>query len=513
MRLSTAVIAVLVCGTRAQASTVIPLSAAELESGADRIVDATVVARRTVWNATRTGLETHAMLAVDQSHKGPPTAVLEVVVPGGELDGARHIVFGTPALAFGEHARWFLRDLPDTTARVYGWAQGKWPAKIVDGRTVFLPAPIVAEHDTSVAAFATNGMIWPAAKIPVSYVIQNAGGQDLTLADEIAAFDAAFATWQAVPTASLAFTNAGMTDLGLAVDSTNVMMFVETGWVFGSEAAAATSLYIIDGLQTADIAVNGQNFHWAIGPPNASVTANTLDLQAVLTHEIGHFSGLGHTLRAFDTMYYSWKPWQGQRTLSIDDKLGLTSIYPIAGDECGSCPATESCLAFPQGHLCAGTPDPIGTPCSYDRVECDAFCLFTTTTLAAGYCSKFCVRDADCPLTHHCGDAASGSMPVKVCFIGAQPPPPPGCTADPECPAGEHCDAANGACTFECRTSADCSGDTSCDERGTCAASQGCAAGGGDSTLGFGLIALLVAARRRRVAAWSRRGAAIGPDA
>lgn len=489
----------------ARASTVLQLSPVELEAGAERVVDATVISRTTRWNATHAGLETHALLAVSTTHKGAAASVVEVVVPGGELGGMRHIVVGMPAVSLGERARWFLRGRGDGTERVYGWAQGKWPASVVDGRAGFQPAPVTAEHDTGVAAFATNGMIWPATKIPVPYVIQNAGSLDLPLADEIAAFDAAFATWQAVPTSALAFHNAGMTDLGLAVDGTNVMLFIETGWQFGSEAAAATSLFIIDGQQTADIAVNGENFHWAIGPPNAWVTSHTLDLQAVLTHEIGHFSGLGHTLRAHDTMYYSWSPWQGQRTLSIDDKLGLTSIYPKAGDECGSCPGTETCQAIPQGHLCAGTPDPVGATCNYDYVECDAFCLFTTTTLSMGYCSKFCERDADCPLTHHCADATAGTMPVKVCFAGAQPPPVPACTMDPDCPAGQFCDVANGACTFECRTTADCSGGATCDDRGACVApGGGCSTAGGDVTLVGGLASLLVLARRRR----SRPGAA-----
>src|SRR5262245_25686268 len=44
----------------ARASTVIELEPDALYAGADRIVDATVVARTTSWNATHTGLETRA---------------------------------------------------------------------------------------------------------------------------------------------------------------------------------------------------------------------------------------------------------------------------------------------------------------------------------------------------------------------------------------------------------------------------------------------------------------------
>jgi hypothetical protein len=483
----------------AGAATLRELDPDALVAGAERIVDATVVARTTRWNATHTGLETVATLAVEATWKGAPVSTLAIVVPGGELDGARHVIVGMPAVAVGERARWFLRDRGDGELRVYGWAQGVWPARIVDGVTRFAPAPVAAEHPTTVAAFATNGMVWPAAKQPVPYLIQSAGSQDVTLAQELAAIDAAFATWQAIPCASLAFTNAGMTNLGLAVDDKNVILFVESNWQFGSEAAAATSLWIIDGEQTADIAINGQGFTWAIGPPGDGITSKTLDLQAVLTHEIGHFSGLDHSMRSYDTMYFSWKPWPGQRTLSIDDKLGLCSVYPVAGDECPTtaCPTGETCTQHPLGQLCEGTPDPIGTPCNYDRVECEAFCLFTAVNLSTGYCSRFCNGDFDCPPTHHCAAASAGTSMVKVCFAG---PPVLVCADETDCPGGEYCDTANNTCTFDCRADADCGGSP-CDEHGRCAtAGDGgcCQSGdGGGSVVVLALLALSALGRAR----------------
>lgn len=491
----------------ASASTVMPLSDDDLEHGADRVVDATVISRLVVWAPDRRGLETHVLLGVSSMVKGAPAIVVEVVLPGGELDGARHVVVGTPSAALGETARWFLRERSDGAYRVYGWGQGKWPAVTVDGTQGpprFRRAPIEAEHDSTVIAFATNGMIWPASRMPVPYVVSNTPSDDLTIADEITAIDAAFATWEAVPTASLTFTNAGMTDLGMDFDGTNVILFTESGWTFGNEAAAATSLYIVDGQQTADIAVNGQTFRWALGPPNSAASANRLDLQAVLTHEIGHFSGLGHTQSSVDTMYYSWKPWAGQRTLSLDDKRGLSSIYPTAGDECGTCLPEETCETDALGGLCSQPADPIGAPCNYDRVECEAFCLFTAANLSTGYCSRYCDVDRDCPLTHHCDEAMAGTSTVKVCFVGPQPPPPPPCTTDGECAYGSHCDVPSGACTFECRAASDCGGDMYCDTRGLCA-SDGCSTGrGGHLPLVF--LAALSLRRRRRATRVSHGG-------
>jgi hypothetical protein len=499
MRLTIAIICAL--ASTAHASTIVYLDPIALEAGAERVVEARVVASEARWNASHTAIETHAVLAVDAVRKGGRVGSLEVVVPGGVVGNTRQIVFGTPAIVVGENARWFLRARGDGTYRVYGWAQGKWPARPDRaGATTFGRDPIAAEGN--VTPFTLNGMVWPDARMPVPYLIQNAGSADLSLPDVIAGFDAAFASWQAVATSRLTFVNAGMTDLGQAVDGQNVMLFVESNWIFGPEAAAATSITIIDGQQEADIAVNGVNFTWAIGPPGPSISSNVLDLQAVMTHEIGHLSGLSHTDRAFDTMYFSWSPWAGQRTLSIDDKLGLSELYPVAGDECGSCPTGESCNDHPLGKLCEGTPDPVGTPCNYDRVECDSFCLFTATNLSTGYCSKFCETNTDCPLTHHCDDASAGSMTVKVCFAGAQPPPPPPCVADDECETGSFCDTGAGTCTFECRETADCGGGDTCDATGRCVAvdDSGCCSGSEPAPFALAMVLFgLPLVMRRRV--------------
>lgn len=476
-----------------RASTIVELGAAELEAGADRVVEGRVLAVASRWSADGRMIETHATIAIDATRKGAAASFVEVVVPGGEVGNARQIVFGTPSIVVGDRARWFLVSRGDGTYRVYGWAQGKWPARTRGNAIEFARDPLAAERDG--ARFATNGMLWPANEIPVQYLIQSTGSADLPIDAVIAGFDAAFATWQNVPTASLTFQNAGMTALGLdSRDDTNVMLFVETGWTFGSEAAAATSLVIIDGQQTADIAVNGQHFRWEVGPSGPEINGNTLDLQAVMTHEIGHFSGLGHTQRAYDTMYFAWSPWPGQRTLSIDDKLGLSSLYPDTGDECAdatTCAEGETCEMFDGGRLCAGTPDPVGAPCNYDRVECDGFCLFTVSDLSAGYCSKFCIDDGECPLSHHCEEIASTS--AKACLEGPQEPEPPGCIADDTCSTGSYCEVESGVCTFDCRTTDDCNPGLVCSARGRCVDESGCcSAGDSPPPWWLGLVGLLL---------------------
>ncbi|MBK9035694.1 MAG: matrixin family metalloprotease [Myxococcales bacterium] len=504
MRRALAAVILAALAAPAAASVVLPLTPADLEAGAERVATATVTALAPRWSADGTRVETVVTLAADDG------AALTIVQPGGDLGRVRQEILGMPRYRVGERARFYLRHNPGgVTWRVYGWSQGKWDQRTIAGVPVFLPGPRPDD-----AAFAHNGMIWPAARMPVPYLINSAGSDDLTMPEVTTAIHAAFQTWQDVPCSTLTFQDAGPTTLGVAIDGQNAILFIESGWIYGAEAAGATALTILDGQQTADVAMNGEQFHWAIGPSGALAASGTFDLQAVLTHELGHFSGLGHTQRAHDTMYYSWTPWAGQRVPSADDKLGLCTIYPTAGDECAAagsgCPTGQTCTTTAAGRLCDGAIDPIGAPCNYDYVECGDFCLFTVADLSDGYCSRFCDSNADCPLSHHCAPASAGSMPVNVCFAGAQPPPPTdastGCPGDDACPAGQYC-STMAACTFDCRTTDDCPRDELCDPRGRCVAGPGggdgggCGCGAGSGPAGAGALALIVAAvasRRRR---------------
>src|SRR5438309_329700 len=138
LRWRVAVATIVAATAQVHASTVMQLDADQLSSGADRVVEAIVSAKTTTWNSTHTGLETHVTLAVSATIKGANDATVEIVVPGGELDGGRHVIVGMPSVDVGERARWFLRDRGDGQLAVYGWAQGKWPARMLDGATVYM---------------------------------------------------------------------------------------------------------------------------------------------------------------------------------------------------------------------------------------------------------------------------------------------------------------------------------------------------------------------------------------
>jgi hypothetical protein len=515
-----ATMTVALAGT-AHASLVARLDADALRAGADTVVDGRVIDVTSDWNADRTGFETRVRFAVDRVVHGAPAfaepaaavsqPIVEVVVPGGRVGGDQQIIVGMPGFTPGERARLHLRAHRGAY-RVYGWAQGKWPGYELAGITVYLP-PEVA-HSTGAAtgrsSFTHNGLVWPPEQIPVEYLIHAAGSDDVAFADAQAAVFAAFDTWQDVPCSGLQYSFAGTTDLGVAVDDVNVVLWIEQGWIYGEEAAGATALFFPEGSPpTADVALNGEHFGWATGVPG--VGPATQDIQGVMTHELGHFSGLSHTMSSLDTMYFSWTPWQSQRSLSADDKLGLCALYERAGDECATaadCDPGATCETYARGTLCTPQPDPLGAPCNYDRVECQGFCLFTALNLSSGYCSQFCDGESPCPSGFACRPASAGGTPVMVCFAdesaGGDPDagPDPGCADDTQCPATQFC-GPDAQCTYECLIDIDCADRLVCGERGHCVTDPGTGGGGCAASRGaapwFALLALLwLAATTRR---------------
>jgi hypothetical protein len=63
------------------------------------------------------------------------------------------------------------------------------------------------------------------------------------------------------------------------------------------------------------------------------------DLQAILTHEAGHFLGMAHATETTPIMYAQYKP--GATELTTDDIDGICSTYPPL-------PASGSCSAAPR---------------------------------------------------------------------------------------------------------------------------------------------------------------------
>lgn len=182
------------------------------------------------------------------------------------------------------------------------------------------------------------------------YFVSDTGVSGVSAADFQAAIARAFATWQAVPTASIAYQFGGVTSAPpLDEDGSSTLGFVPRPDL--DRVLASTSFTIDETtgeIVESDIFFNAA-FPWSVA---ANGEAGKYDLESVALHEIGHFNGLGHSalgetellpgggrrVLGVASVMFPISLGTGSianRTLKADDIAGISSIYPD-GDFAGS---------------------------------------------------------------------------------------------------------------------------------------------------------------------------------
>jgi len=135
--------------------------------------------------------------------------------------------------------------------------------------------------------------------------------------------------------------------------NTNVLLFQDTKWQYSGvdNTLAKTTVTFDDDtgeILDADIEINHANNNFTI---NDDVV--DYDLEAVLTHEVGHFIGIDHTPDFTATMYAGYEPGTiDGRSLEVDDVLAACAAYPPSRD--------VTCDPTPRGGLayeCDGVPN------------------------------------------------------------------------------------------------------------------------------------------------------------
>jgi matrixin len=180
---------------------------------------------------------------------------------------------------------------------------------------------------------------WPSSC--VGFSLQRDGTAQLPLPAVEAAVRHAFAEWShrdcAGDSADLVLLEDAMATCGEPehnADGPNahVIMFHDDGWDDGSpgHVIARTTVgfdsetgMILDADIELDSATNGFTID-----PTATCDA-CVDLQAVLTHEVGHFIGLDHTSDRRATMSPGYEPGSTvTRSLDADDVAAVCNAYP-----------------------------------------------------------------------------------------------------------------------------------------------------------------------------------------
>jgi matrixin len=185
------------------------------------------------------------------------------------------------------------------------------------------------------------------SQTPVRYFVTNVGVPGVTADDFQAAVGRAFATWHAVATASISYQLAGATN---AVpgrdDGLSTLGFLSRPDL---DRVLASTSFLVDAstgaLLESDIFFNSA-MPWSVSPGG---DAGRFDVESIALHEIGHFSGLGHSalgeteLRAgggrvvlsSEAVMFPIAFTPGStagRRLKADDIAGISDLYPADGD-------------------------------------------------------------------------------------------------------------------------------------------------------------------------------------
>jgi MYXO-CTERM domain-containing protein len=311
-------------------------------------------------------------------------------------------------------------------------------------------------------AYGLTGSKWSTSSIPVAWYLNENGSSDLGMDATEAAVQASFDTWQAVDCCAIAFSYRGPTGQVADVersDDSNVVSWNETNFTHGASAIAITSMWSSGRgtMSESDIECNGQYMSW-----DTRGSGGNVDTQSILTHEIGHFLGLGDLYdgaHSSSTMYGIYSGGTGSRSLAEDDMAGCRAIYP---DACGGCTVDTEC---PSGYHCDAsacipntTSGVLCSPCSSPSDCTEGLCLSGGFIDGGTYCGRNCTSGADCPAGYDCAPVTSGSSQCAPTSRDCSATTPE-CTTDSNCPRGYRC--SGGTCV-RIDPEPDCTVDTDC---------------------------------------------------
>lgn len=197
----------------------------------------------------------------------------------------------------------------------------------------------------------------------MSWALEEHGSRDMAREDVLDALNASFEAWEVIECdggRSIGFQVTALAQASLCDQAehftsgpnVNTVAFVDD-WAergYADNAFAITTVWHNPNtgeIYDADMEINELNGPY--GDCSASVDGcavdTMVDLQNVVTHEVGHFFGIAHSNVAMATMVATSRPGEIQkRTLAPDDIEALCTIYPE-----GSLP--DACDPTPRGGL------------------------------------------------------------------------------------------------------------------------------------------------------------------
>lgn len=224
------------------------------------------------------------------------------------------------------------------------------------------------------AAWDQLGATWPA--FPVTWYAAADLGDDVDDAEALAAIQAGFDAWEAVDCAAVDFDYGGrVEDASFGeVDGRNVVFLLEDSWPDEASLVSAPAISSTGStMEEVDLALNGVSWRWAVEGADGT---SRMDVQAAVTHEVGHLLGLWHSSVSGASLDPSMDGNPEARSLEEDDISGLCTLYGAGdagqGESCtdaSDCQAELVCLADGGERYCAATCDDGSCPEGFDCLD------------------------------------------------------------------------------------------------------------------------------------------------
>jgi MYXO-CTERM domain-containing protein len=205
-------------------------------------------------------------------------------------------------------------------------------------------AMVPAGYDPTANGCITQGipLKWPS--LPVTYQLEQQVSAQVSFAETNAILDRSFDKWAAVicpggdaavhPALSLQNlgpTNAGDVSCDGSVDCgsvPHVVIFLDQGWPHNDPTNTLALTTLTFGSETghvyaANIEINSAQHTLST---SAAAAPGTFSLEAILTHEAGHFVALAHSQLNTAVMYAFYQ--NESIALTPDDVAGVCAVYP-----------------------------------------------------------------------------------------------------------------------------------------------------------------------------------------
>lgn len=277
---------------------------------------------------------------------------------------------------------------------------------------------------TRAHAYVLMGAKWQRSALPVTFKVNYASSRELGQTTTQQVVEASFSAWATPTCSAYRWTNQGNAASGVANanDNQNILLWRYDTWpreLGGSSTIGVTTPAYYPGtggaqgtMIDADIQFNGIDYTWTTNPRSQT----DVDAQSIITHESGHFLGLGHSNTASATMYYAYSGGTASRSLETDDINGVCTLYPSGpGTECTiarACPNAGTCQ---NGYCIAAAPDggtagtTLGDDCA-GTATCGGslFCVCMDQAQTQCSCTRDCSPTAACPNGWTCGSLQGG---------------------------------------------------------------------------------------------------------